>query len=281
MPGKPDGLILPGQRVSSILPGFPLYLLLMPDKILYTQHADAPIGVLTFNRPERRNALDREAMQAFSDCIHALADAPIHVLVVTGAGDKAFCSGGDTADLAAQRSADDGAAMSALMGDALLALERLPFPVIAAVSGVALGGGSEIAVACDLRVLDETARLGFVHASRGLIPGWGGGQRLMRLVGYTRALELLATARVLDAREADALGLANQVTPAGGALDAALALAETIAALDKDAIRAAKSTLRAGLTQPYLDALKTERGLFPALWIGETHQRALDNSVRK
>jgi enoyl-CoA hydratase/carnithine racemase len=253
----------------------------MPDKILYTQYADAPIGVLTFNRPERRNALDNEAMQAFSDCTHTLADAPIHALIVTGAGDKAFCSGGDTADLAARRSAEDGAAMSALMGDALLALERLPFPVIAAINGFALGGGSEIAVACDLRVLDETAKLGFVHASRGLIPGWGGGQRLLRLVGYARALELLATARVLDARDAEALGLANQVAPAGAALDAALALAGTLAALDRHAMRAAKMALRAGLTQPYDDALMTERGLFPALWSGETHQRALDNPVRK
>lgn len=253
----------------------------MPEKILYTQHADAPIGVLTFNRPERRNALDLEAMEAFSAQVQALADAPIHALIVTGAGDKAFCSGIDITDLATRRGAAEGAAMSALMGDTLHALERLPFPVIAAINGFALGGGSEIAVACDLRVVDETAKMGFIHVTRGLMPGWGGAQRLLRLVGYARALEMIASARVLTAHEADGLGLVTRIAPTGAALSAATELAQTIAQHDRHAVRAAKQALQAGLRQPYIEALQTERGLFPALWSGETHQRLLDESGRK
>ncbi|MBN8639359.1 MAG: enoyl-CoA hydratase/isomerase family protein, partial [Anaerolineae bacterium] len=175
----------------------------------------------------------------------------------------------------------DALEMITLMGDALRALERLPIPVIAAVNGYALGGGSEIALACDLRVVDETARFGFVQIKRGVVPGWGGGQRLLRLVGYPRALEWLVRGQALKAPELLSAGLANRVAPAGQALSAALELAGEIAAQDADAVRALKTLLQAGLNQPYETALMTERSLFPPLWEGETQVRTLQAFLNK
>ena len=154
-------------------------------------------------------------------------------------------------------------------------------PIIAAINGYALGGGSEIAVACDLRVIDENARIGFVQAKRGLTPGWGGGQRLLRLVGYARAMEILLGAKVLKPEEIRALGLANRLMPPGEALAGALDLAHQFTQLDPDVIRSIKTLLRAGLCQPYEDALLTERALFPPLWVGETHMKSVDEFLNR
>jgi enoyl-CoA hydratase len=253
----------------------------MTEKILLDIH-ESGVAVITFNRPHVHNALDLEAMEAFATLIERLSsDSHLRVLILTGAGEKAFCSGGDLADLSGRRSEADAVAMIQLMGDALLALENLPVPVIAAVNGYALGGGSEIAVACDLRVIDENAQLGFVQAKRGLTPGWGGGQRLLRLVGYAAAMEILLGARVLKPEEVRALGLANHLTPPGEALHMALELANQIVALDPQVARSIKALLRAGLRQSYDQALLAERALFPPLWLGETHIYSLEAFARK
>jgi enoyl-CoA hydratase/carnithine racemase len=153
--------------------------------------------------------------------------------------------------------------------------------VIAAINGFALGGGSELAVACDLRIVDERAHLGFVQVRRGLITGWGGGQRLLRLVGYARALELLVRAEPLDAHDLVRLGLATRIMPPGEALAGALDLAQSIAALDGAAVAAAKQMLQAGLLLPYEAALKAERALFPPLWVGEAHMQAMRSFIEK
>lgn len=243
---------------------------------------DAGVALLTINRPERRNALDTPTMHAFAEVVARLgADKRVRVLVVTGAGTHAFCSGGDLRDLSTRLTADEGAAMVALMGDTLLALESLPYPVIAAINGYALGGGSELALACDLRVIDQAAELGFVHLRRGLIPGWGGGQRLLRHVGYSKALELLVRAQPLYADDLRALGLVSEVAPPGEALPHALALAHSAAKHDPAALCAAKALLQAGLRQPYAEALATERALFPSLWVGEAHLAATRAFIEK
>ena len=171
--------------------------------------------------------------------------------------------------------------MITLMGDALLVLENLPVPVIAAINGYALGGGSEIALACDLRIVDETTRAGFVQIRNGLTPGWGAGQRLLRLVGYARALELLVTGRIMHAPELEALGLANRVVPTGTALNHALDFAHQIAQSPPAVVRAIKSLLQAGINQPYEAALKTERALFPPLWAAEPHLKAVETFVNR
>ncbi|MFN8527722.1 MAG: enoyl-CoA hydratase/isomerase family protein [Anaerolineae bacterium] len=247
----------------------------MSEKMLLT-FRDPGIAVLTFNRPDARNALDLDAMRQFARTVDQLHSEPnLRVVIVTGAGETAFCAGADLVEMSARPSAEDGAAMISLMGDALLHLEQIPVPVIAAINGYALGGGGEVALACDLRVVDETARLGFVQAKRGVIPGWGGGQRLLRQVGYARAMELLLSARTLTPVDLEALGLlARPIAPAGKALDAALSFASEIAALDPMVVRATKHLLQTGLTQPYADALTVERSLFPPLWAGDARQQA-------
>jgi enoyl-CoA hydratase len=204
------------------------------------------IALLTINRPERRNAIDTPTMHALAALLPRLADdARLRALIITGAGTEAFCSGGDLNDFSERLTAEQGAAMVTLMGDALLLLERLPVPVIAAINGYALGGGSELALACDLRVIDERAQLGFVHLRRGLIPGWGGGQRLLRAVGYARALELLLLAEPLDAESLVELGLVVDVTPPGEALTGAFALARSAARHDRAAVAASHAASRA------------------------------------
>ena len=246
---------------------------------------DQPISgvtVLTFNRPHAHNALDVATMQAFAAFIEQCATKPdLRALILTGAGRAAFCSGADLVDMSTRPSAAEALEMITIMGDALRNLERLPVPVIAAINGYALGGGSEIALACDLRVVDDSARLGFVQIKRGVVPGWGGGQRLLRLVGYARAFDWLVRGHALKAPELLSAGLVNRGAPAGQALEAALALAGEIVAQDADAVRALKSLLQAGLTQPYDTALLTERSFFPPLWEGETQVRTLQAFLNK
>jgi enoyl-CoA hydratase len=253
----------------------------MDAPLLIDRHPDG-VTVLMFNRPQAHNALDVATMPRFADCIASLADdRELRVVILTGAGGTAFCSGADLRDMSGRPRAADADEMITIMGDALLALERLPVPVIAAINGYAMGGGSEIALACDLRVIDAETRIGFVQIRRGVIPGWGGGQRLLRLVGYGRAFDLLTRGAILRADEIAALGLATRIAPAGEALIAALELAVELAARDRDAVRAIKALLRAGLTQPYEAALTMERALFPPLWEGETQVRTLHEFLNK
>ncbi|RMF81444.1 MAG: enoyl-CoA hydratase/isomerase family protein [Chloroflexi bacterium] len=253
----------------------------MTKTLLYERDAHG-VGVITFNRPEARNALNLATMRQFAELVAQLADDTLlRVLIVTGAGHEAFCSGGDLVELSAYPTADDGRMMITLMGNALLALERLPVPVIAAMNGYALGGGSEIALACDMRIVDERASLGLVHIHLGLTPGWGAGQRLLRLVGYARAMEILLRGRALKPDELQAFGLVNQIVPAGEALQYALDFAHEIAGRDADVVRAIKTLLQAGATQPYDDALHVERDVFPALWAGQAHLDAVRTFLEK
>lgn len=244
--------------------------------VLLERHPDG-VACLIINRPERRNALNSAAMTAFAQGIAALAkDADIRAVVVTGQGHEAFCSGGDLVELREKRSAADGQAMAALMGDALQELKALPVPVIAGINGYALGGGSEIAVACDLRIADTSARLGFVQIHMALTPGWGAGQRLAALVGIPKALEILLGGDVIDASSAAALGLLNRIVPAGTARQAALAWAHEIASKPPGVVRGIKALLAAASSQPHSQALAAERQLFPALWEAPAHWQAVD-----
>ena len=244
-------------------------------------HRDpAGIVTLTFNRPHVLNALDWEAMERFAAAIEDLHEETAggggaRLLILCGAGERAFCSGGDQAVLHSRLAASDGERLARLMGQALRRLEQLPFPTVAAVNGFALGGSSEIALACDLRVVDAAVRFGLVHGKLGLIPGWGGGQRLIRLVGPARAMDLMLSARQLGDVELQQLGLATHRAAEGEALPAARALATEILALDPAVARAIKTLITAHNELPYAAALDAEAALFPALWAGEAHVRAV------
>ncbi len=241
--------------------------------ILFEVH-EPGVALLTINRPQARNALTWEAMQAFARAIEAAHLQPdLRALVITGAG-GAFCAGGDLFELDGFPTRADGARLSSIMGQALERLEALPFPTIAAMEGPAFGGGAEVALACDLRVMAHDARLGLMHVRLAICPAWGGGQRLLRMVGYARALEWLAAGRVLSAEACADFGLANRVVPSGEALAQALHLAGEFAARAPAALRAVKRLLRAGLTLPADQALAAERAEFPDLWAGDEHLRA-------
>jgi enoyl-CoA hydratase len=253
----------------------------MSDKLLIESHADG-VTVLTFNRPQARNALDLDTMQAFAAVVKRLADdARLRAVLITGAGTRAFCSGGDLTQLSQYASAEDGLMMITLMGDALLQLERLPVPVIAAINGYALGGGSEIALACDMRIVDAEVRMGFVQINMALTPGWGAGQRLLRLVGYARALEILLRGHAMHADELLRYGLANRVVEPGTALTQALAFAREIAARPPAVARGIKALLQAGLNQTYETALQAERAIFPPLWAADAHLGAVEHFLQR
>lgn len=233
------------------------------------------IGLLTVNRPEVRNALNWAAMRAFAEAVEAAHSAPeLRALIITGAGGH-FVAGGDLAELQHYPRPEDGLRLAELMGEALAWLETIACPVLAAMNGATRGGGAEIAMACDMRVMAEDATLAFVQATLGLIPGWGGGQRLMRAVGYARALDLLATGRVLTATEAAQWHLANRLAPPGDALASAMSLAEQMAANPPEAVQAVKRILRFGLTHDEGLALVAERADFPPLWASEYRQQAM------
>ena len=239
------------------------------------------IGRLSLHRAEARNALTWEAMRLVAEAVEAAHAAPdLRALIVTG-GEEAFCAGGDLYELDGYPTHADGARLSAIMAAALDRLEALPVPTVAAIEGPALGGGAEMALACDLRVMADGAGLGMMHVRLGITPAWGGGQRLLRLVGYARSLEWLAAGRVLTAGEALESGLANLSVPRGKSLEHALALAKTIAAGDPNAVRAVKRLLRAGLTLPPREAAIAERGEFPDLWAAPAHLEASASFVAR
>ncbi|MEX2143299.1 MAG: enoyl-CoA hydratase/isomerase family protein [Anaerolineales bacterium] len=232
------------------------------------------VGTLTVNRPEVRNALDWDAMRDFAEAIARAIKLPeLRALIITGAG-PTFVSGGDLRALEPYSKRRDGMRLAVIMGKALQHLRALPCPTIAAINGPAIGGGAEIASACDQRVIDEAASIGFVHARLGITTAWGGARYLLQLVGYPMALELLATGRVLGAQEAKDIGLVDHVTVPGGALQAARDLAQQMAQHPIDAVRAAKRLLRFGLANP-LVAKHAERRLFAALWDTEYRRQAV------
>src|SRR6516164_5674923 len=187
-------------------------------------------------------------------CRDIAADERVRAVVVTGSGSKAFCAGSDISEFPHVR--DDVVSRKlARENEAFRALEQLPMPVIAALNGVALGGGAEIALACDIRIMDETARIGFPEVKLGIFPGSGGIFRLPRLVGPARACELLYTGDLIDAREAHRIGFVNQVVPAGQALGVALAFAQMLATRPALALSLIRAGVRDSFNQTIAQAI--------------------------
>lgn len=202
-------------------------------------------AVIQLDRPAARNALDAATLRELARAIRAVRrDPTVRVLVVTGRGDKAFCAGADVTAMATM-TAQEGHAFSRLGHEVFARLEALPIPAIAALNGVALGGGLELALACDLIVASERARVGQPEINLGIIPGFGGTQRLVLRVGLARARELIYRGHTLGAAEAHAMGIVDRVAPADDLRQAAMALAEELAAKAPVALREAKRATRA------------------------------------
>jgi enoyl-CoA hydratase len=204
------------------------------------------IAVLTMNRPKALNALNTRTLAELDALLQAEArDPAVRALVVTGAGDKAFVAGADISEMSAMTPAQ-ARAFAELGQRAFARLEALPVPTVAAVNGFALGGGSELALACDLLYASERARFGQPEVNLGLVPAWGGTQRLARRVGAMRALEIVLTGDMYDAARAKEMGLCLEVLAPDALLPHAKAKAKVIASRGPLAVAAAKRLVRAG-----------------------------------
>ncbi len=220
---------------------------------------------LTINRPEKLNALNRETIQEIDAAITAFQeDGEARALILTGAGNKAFVAGADIGELAEQ-TPQEGKEY-ALFGQRVLGrLERSGKPTIAAVNGFALGGGLELALACHIRIASENAAVGLPEVTLGLIPGFGGTQRLPRLIGRSDALKMILTGDRIDAKEALRLGLVSAVVPQDELETTAEATARTIMSRGPVAVRFAIEAVNGGLEMPLAEGLFMEAGLFGLL----------------
>jgi enoyl-CoA hydratase len=220
------------------------------------------ISTLTVNRPAALNALNREVVEDMARVIREVRHDPsVRVLIVTGAGDRAFVAGADIAAMA-KMTAVDGLEFSRLGHRVMESFEDLAIPVIAAVNGFALGGGLELAMACDLIIASEKARFGQPEINLALIPGFGGTQRLPHRIGHVRARELIMTGDMIDAKTALEWRLVNQVVPPDQLMNAAQKLAQKLASKSAIALRQAKAALRASFTMDEDAGLKFEQEAF-------------------
>jgi enoyl-CoA hydratase len=249
------------------------------ENILFT--VDDGVGTLTFNRPKVLNALSK---RTFAECWDVLDEVQrgddVRALLLTGAGDKAFIAGADIAEmaamtpLAARRFSESAHAL-------LERFERLPIVTIAAVNGYALGGGCELAMGCDLVYASENARFGQPEVNLGLLPGFGGSQRLTRRVGLMRAKEMVLTGDHYDAARAKAMGLVLEVLPAAELLSHARAVARKIAAKSPVATSQAKRIMEAGANADLATANELERQAFSALFGTEDAKEGMRAFVEK
>jgi enoyl-CoA hydratase len=201
------------------------------------------IGTLTINRPDKLNAISNELTAELHSLLSELEkDEELKALIITGAGDKAFVAGADIKELV-DRDARIGRRVSRERQEVFSRIENLPVPVIAAVNGYALGGGLEIALACNIRLCSEKAQFGAPEVKLGIIPGDGGTQRLPRLVGLGRAMEMILTGDFIDAQEAYRIGLVNKVFPHEELMDKAMELAQKIASRPPLAVKYAKEAV--------------------------------------
>lgn len=236
-------------------------------------------ATIVFDRPEARNALSSAMMGEFEDAVSGVeawvaADARAVAVLLTSSDPRVFLAGADLKELRLLHGYDGGRAFADRGRRLLARLEALPVPVVAVLEGPALGGGAEVSLAADIRVMAETSYFSFVQAKVGIIPGWGGGRRLAGIVGWKRALCLFATAARLDASEAARSGLADLVVPAGAALGGALDMVAQMEVLPPLAVRALKPLLRAAVGRPDADA-DEEGDIFGHLWASDDHEEAI------
>ena len=228
------------------------------------------VAVLTIDRPKALNALNPEVLADLKAAFEGLDQNTVRCVVLTGAGDKSFVAGADIGSMSTMTRAE-GEAFGKLGNDILLMIESFPLPVIAAVNGFALGGGCELAMSCDIRICSDNAMFGQPEVGLGITPGFGGTQRLPRLVGMGMAKQLLYTARNIDAAEALRIGLVNAVIPQAELLDAALKMAGQIAKNAPIAVRACKKAVNEGMQVSIDKAVEIEEKLFGGCF--ETHDQ--------
>ncbi|MGA2410547.1 MAG: enoyl-CoA hydratase/isomerase family protein [Candidatus Binataceae bacterium] len=234
------------------------------------------IGLLTINRPAVHNAISLVTMGELDRVLHWLeTNAQVKAVVITGAGERVFVSGGDLKDFARIETHEAAVAMSRRMQGLMARFEALPMPVIGAINGDCLGGGCEVALAADVRIVSETAHFGFKQVTLGITPAWGGLPRLVRLIGRARALMLTASGETIGAIEAERIGLAEKVVAPGDVLPAAMELARSIAANPALAVRTIKQMVNHSGAASGEEAAAFEANLFARTWVSDDHQEAL------
>ena len=246
----------------------------MSSEVLRVERRGAA-ALLTIERPHAGNAISAEVTAALDEALDDLqSERALVAIVITGAGDKFFSAGGDIKQYRELVTRDQLQSAFERPRRLLDRLEALPLPVIAAVNGIAMGGGAELMLACDMRLAAPTATIGFPYVRLGLIPGWHGSERLTRTCGYANAMHLLATGDTVDAEEARRLGLINRICDGVPVVDAALALVEKLAGGAPLSLAAIKRVLLGTCRLPREQARDLAESAFADLWLSDDHREA-------
>lgn len=249
------------------------------ENIIFEQ--DGPVGILTVNRPKSLNALNPATVREIGVCVEAVRqDSSIRCLIITGSGDRAFVAGADISAMVTM-GVIEGKVFSAHGLSVMRSLENLPIPVIAAVNGFALGGGTELALACDLIIAADKAQFGQPEINLGIIPGFGGTQRLARRIGLPRARELIYSGDMIDAETAYRCGLANKVVPLADLMTEAKALAQKLATKPPFAIQQAKEAINAGIDMGLENGCRLENDAFALSFATEDKKEGMTAFLEK
>lgn len=249
----------------------------MPQEFVKIQKQDS-VAILTLNRPEKLNALSPEMLKSVAEALESLdADQAVRVIVLHG-GERAFAAGADIEAMAKASPVDIYLRNTRVFWQRIWAIDK---PVIAAVNGVAFGGGCELAMGCDLIVAGESARFGQPEIKLGIMPGAGGTQRLARAIGPYRAMEMVLTGEPISAKEAYAAGLVNRVVTDDKVLDEALALAKVIAERPAMAVRLARKALRYGIERTMLEGMEIERRNYRLVYDTEDQKEGMQAFLEK
>ena len=238
------------------------------------------VAIVTINRPDKRNALNIKTREEGAAVLEELStDDSVGVVVFTGAGDKAFVAGADIAEFSGRTAITQREVMT---GRSLFtAIDTFPKPVIAMINGFCLGGGCELALACDIRIASESASFGQPEINLGIIPGGGGTQRLTRLVGEGKAMELILTGEIIDAKSAFAIGLVNQVVPADQLRAKTMEIANRIADKSPIALRLAKEAVKLASRSNLDEGLRREVDLFALCFSSEDKDEGVSAFLEK
>ena len=250
----------------------------MAYETLLTEARDG-IGLITVNRPDARNAINRQVMEDLQTALEEFReDDGVGAVVFTGAGEKAFVAGADIGELRERTMLDGLAAALQRLYDEVEGFEK---PTVAAVNGYALGGGCELAMACDIRIASENARFGLPETGLSIIPGAGGTQRLARLVGKGRAVEMILTGRMIEAEEAHSIGLVSRVVPQEELMDVVRETAGQVLSKGPLAVRLAKLAIQAGFETDQKTGQVIERLAQTVLYASEDKQEGTSAFVEK
>lgn len=245
-----------------------------------TYEQDGFVGVITINRPKALNALNSDVLKELDACLDSIDLEATRALILTGAGEKSFVAGADIGEMSTLTKAE-GEAFGKIGNDVFRKLETFPIPVIAAVNGFALGGGCEISMSCDIRICSENAIFGQPEVGLGITPGFGGTQRLARVVGVGKAKEMIYAATNIKAEEAYRIGLVNAVYPLEELMPAAKKLAGKIAKNAPIAVRACKKAINEGLDAVMDEAIVIEEKLFGSCFETEDQKEGMKAFLEK